>query len=201
MIDAASPPAAGNRTTGQAFYKTNVDGTACVIDCACRRLRQGFRLSSSVVVATNTVQHNATEDAPVKHRTSSGDDYSKTKAVAEDYALKHNGADGILTASLRLPSIHGERDEQNIARIVSGLRSGDHKVRIGDSTNLVDWCSCTNTARTDVLAALQLLREHDRPKGEGAAGEAFFHHRRRLAAFLGHFAHGLGRCWDKDCQQ
>ncbi|KAL9089156.1 MAG: hypothetical protein Q9159_002716 [Coniocarpon cinnabarinum] len=177
IIHTASPAAVGNRADGSCF-RTNVDGTRCLLDCALvSQTVKAFVYTSSVLVVEGKTHHMASEGLPIKTESSRSDDYSKSKALAETMVLAANDSTGMLTASLRLPSTYGERDEQNIAEGIKAWQRGESKIQIGDNTNKCDWLSAHNAAQAHFRALTVLLTEHKKPPGmedKSAAGKAFF---------------------------
>lgn len=176
VIHTASPPVVGDKADQRSYHRTNVAGTRCVLDCAlAARSVKAFVYTSSTLAVEGDEHVMSTEDHPVRTRTSKCDDYPKTKALAETMVLEANGTAGMPTASLRLPSSYGTRDEQNIAGAIKMLRRNEHKVQVGNNTNLCDWLSAGNAAQAHLLAVDALLAEKQHPPvgGDKVAGEAF----------------------------
>ncbi|KAL9092589.1 MAG: hypothetical protein Q9165_004393 [Trypethelium subeluteriae] len=177
VIHTASPAVVGDQADIHSCHNTNVKGTRYLLDCAiAAQSVKAFVFTSSATVVEGVAQHMASEDALVKTEKSKCDDYAKSKALAETMVLRMNGTANMLTVSLRLPSTYGERDEQNIGEGIKAMRRNEHKLQIGDNTNLCDWLSAENAAQAHLLAVEALLVEHQQPKGitERVAGEAFF---------------------------
>ena len=181
LVHTASPAAVGrSRADDRTYYVTNVAGTQCLLDCArAAGSVKAFVFTSSAMTIEGLPLHMASEeDTCMVSRTSRCDHYSKSKALAETLVLNANGTAGMLTASLRLPSAYGDRDEQYIGGAIEALRRGEHKVQIGDNTNLNDCVSGENAASAHYLAIKALLEEEKlewrRQSVEKVNGEAFF---------------------------
>ncbi|KAF2237991.1 NAD(P)-binding protein [Viridothelium virens] len=150
---------------------------------------KAFVYTSSATVVEGVAQHMASEDTRVKTEKSKCDDYAKSKALAETMVLQTNGTANMLTVCLRLPSTYGERDEQNIGEGIKAMRRNEHKLQVGDNTNLCEWLSAENAAQAHLLAVEALLAEHQQPKeiAERVAGEAFFVTDGEALPFWDHF--------------
>ena len=174
VIHTASPIATGNTGNWQYFYRTNVEGTKNVLDCAISSTYvKAFVYTSSVTVIEKSSFDFIDETAPIATSTSKLNYYSKSKALADQYVLDSNNKTGLRTICLRLPVVYGPRDNQMIPAAIQALRAGHQRRQIGDNTNLYDVCSVQNAATAHVLAAKALLLDRDDPLLK-VDGEAFF---------------------------
>lgn len=76
-------------------------------------------------------------------------------------------------------------------RFATALEKGQHKVQIGDGSNLVDWAYVGNVADAHILAADRLPSSPDTAATNHIAGQAFFFHQRHTNSWMGFFADGL----------
>lgn len=148
------------------FYGINTLGTQHVVE-GCRRHQVGRLIytSSPSVTFDGTDQEGVDESVP--YPSSWLCPYPHTKALAEQHVLAANGADGLLTCSLRPHLIWGPRDRHLIPRLLDRARSGRLR-RVGDGENLVDMVYVENAAAAHLKAADALGA--DSP----VAGRAYF---------------------------
>ncbi|MFM1802164.1 MAG: 3-beta hydroxysteroid dehydrogenase [Planctomycetota bacterium] len=147
------------------YHKTNVEGTACVIE-ACRRAG----VKKLVYTSTPSVVHgggdlNGVDESahyPEHHESA----YAATKAEAEKQVLKAN-SQGLLTVALRPHLIWGPGDPHLLPRLLARAKAGRLR-RIGDGLNIVDTVHIENAALAHELAL-------DRLKADSPiAGQAYF---------------------------
>ncbi|KAA1476542.1 putative sterol dehydrogenase [Dentipellis sp. KUC8613] len=142
------------------FTRVNVQGTRTLLNaCRDKNLRvpvsKFIYTSSTGVVWTGKDLINVSEDqvAPPKK---GYDIYHHTKAIAERMVLDADNIDGMRTVALRPCGVTGPRDRQMLLHMANALARGEHKVQIGDNTNLVDWVYAGNVADAHLLAADRL---------------------------------------------
>ncbi|MCJ1422453.1 hypothetical protein MMC29_000333 [Sticta canariensis] len=183
IIHAASPT--GHVTGNTAMYQeTNVKGTANLLACAAHApFTRAFVYTSSTVVMVGSEPNFADESSPVLNATSKGNEYAKTKAIADTLVLEadepgNESEKGLRTACLRIPAMYGERDTQVTPRLLESLRKGETWLQLGDNSNLFDWVHVENAATAHILAAKALVVEsassEEEDKALKVSGEAFF---------------------------
>lgn len=148
------------------YHGPNVVGTQNVLN-GCRKsgVRKLIYTSTpSVVSAPGNLEH---ADERIPYPVHYDCPYPATKAQAERLVLAANGADGLLTASLRPHLIYGPGDPHLFPRIIDRARKG-LLVQVGEGTNKVDITYVENAADAHLLAADRL--------GEGSPvnGQAYF---------------------------
>ena len=174
IIHTASPVAYGGSSDVREFYRANVDGTKNLLRCAAEvRSVQAFVYTSSTAVIAGIAQSFADENAPVLQKSSQGDDYAKSKAIADTAVLAANDKSGLRTMCLRITLVYGERDNQMIPGALELLNAGRENIQIGNNKNLWDYCSVTNVAAAHVLAVKAILGGIDNPNATKVDGEAF----------------------------
>jgi nucleoside-diphosphate-sugar epimerase len=148
------------------YYSANVVGTESVIAaCQAQGVPKLVYTSTPSVVFANQPHEGADESLPYPDRYENN--YSHTKAIAERAVIAANGAQGLLTVSLRPHLIIGPRDRHLVPRIVA--RAGTGKVpQVGDGTNVVDFTYVEDAARAHLLAADALA------PGSPVAGSIYF---------------------------
>ena len=109
---------------------------------------------------------------------SKGNVYSKSKAIADALFLEANDPDGskgspLLTLSIRMPPMYGERDMQMIHGALIQLNKGQTHIQIGDNWNLCELLYIGNAARAHILACRALLAGTLDPQPPKVDGEAF----------------------------
>ena len=148
------------------FFDINVEGTRNVID-ACRKhaVKKLIYTSSPSVVFNKTDMEYVDERVPYPE--SYLCDYPLTKAIAEKLVVASNGADGLLTVSLRPHLIWGPGDPHLVPRIIDSARKGQ-LLRVGDGRNKVDIIYIDNAVEAHVLACDALK------PGSQLAGQCYF---------------------------
>lgn len=167
----------------QAFFETNVKGTANVIHACIREKveRLVYTSTPSVVIGESNIE-GGDESLPYAGKFLAP--YPESKAIAERMVLDANGWDilpdappaGVAgeaavrhlgTCAIRPHLIWGPRDPHLIPRIVSAAKARRLAV-VGDGTNRVDLTYIDNAAQAHLLAADELA-------GKGrCAGKAYF---------------------------
>ncbi|HEY2826387.1 MAG TPA: NAD-dependent epimerase/dehydratase family protein [Pirellulales bacterium] len=133
------------------YRQNNVVGTQNVI-AACRRngVRRLVYTSSPSVVFTITNQGGVDESIPYTRRWLCH--YPHSKALAEQAVLAANGANGLLTCSLRPHLLWGPGDRHLLPRLLARARAGQVR-RVGDGNNLTDIVYVENAAIAHLQAA------------------------------------------------
>lgn len=147
------------------FVGINIDGTNNVL-AACKRRGVG----RMVYTSSPSVVFNMKDECGIDEKTPYPEHYynpySQTKALAEHAVLSSNGADGLLTCSLRPHLLWGPRDNHLIPRLLDRARRRKLRI-IGKGHNKVDLTYIDNAARAHLLAC-------DAMTGNRVAGEAYF---------------------------
>lgn len=148
------------------YYQINTVGTQHVV-AGCRRHRVARLIytSSPSVTFDGRDQRGIDESAPYARRWLCN--YSRSKALAEQYVLAADESGGLRTCALRPHLIWGPRDAHLIPRLIERARAGRLR-QVGDGANLVDMVYVENAARAHVQAA-QVLHD-DSP----VCGRAYF---------------------------
>lgn len=177
IFHVASPLPANNAADDSFYFKTNVEGTETLLRVAatCSSV-QAFVYTSSSGVLVGDSYDKGDETWPLKTtETRNSNAYTTSKAIADQLVQDLNG-EHFLTVCLRVCVVYGERDNQQIPSMLRLLRSGKHRIQIGDNTALSDRTSGENAALAHVLAAKALLAKIKDPNGARPKvdGEAFF---------------------------
>ncbi|KAN0105841.1 NAD(P)-binding protein [Hyaloscypha variabilis] len=177
IFHVASPVPAGNTSSDQYYFDTNVEGTKTLlrVAAACSSVKAFVYTSSSGVLVGDSYDMGD-ETWPMKTlKTRNSNAYATSKAIADKIVQDANGK-AFLTVCLRVCAVYGERDSQMIPAMMKMMKEGKHRIQIGDNTAKSDRTSSENAALAHVLAAKALLAkindpETERPKVDG---EAFF---------------------------
>ena len=154
-------------TTKEALEAVNVGGTQTVIE-ACREAGVGglvYTSSMDVVCGTEPLP-GVDERHPYPARFTN--EYSRTKAVAEQHVLAAND-EALRTCALRPCGIFGEGDPYHVANVLDVLENGGLPFRIGDGSARFQHVYVGNVAHAHALAARALLAP-----GSPLPGEAYF---------------------------
>jgi nucleoside-diphosphate-sugar epimerase len=133
-----------------AFADTNIAGTAHLLDAARREGVQRFVYISSPSVANRGNSLFGVAAAPADPALAR-DNYSRSKAVAEQIALRASGS-GLAVVAIRPHLVWGPGDRQLIGRIVERLRQRRMAI-IGSGAALIDTTYVDNAADAIVSAA------------------------------------------------
>ena len=145
------------------YYQTNVIGTKNLVDTAKKVGVSKFIYTSSPSVVFNGEDiSGADESMPVNEHYHWY--YSSTKAIAENYVLKNNDPDVMLTTAIRPHLLLGPGDNHLLPNLIKKIKSGKLKV-VGDGNNLVDVTFVDNAVHAHILALEHINR---------AAGKAYF---------------------------
>ena len=150
-----------------AAWQVNVAGTDNVI-AACRQqgVRRLIYTSSVDVCFDGEALPSMNETLPYALRPKSV--YAATKIAAERRVLAANGADGLLTCSIRPDGIYGAEPNEMIDRFHAQLAAGRLQARLGRPQTLQDNSQVRNLVHGEILAAGHLV------PGGVACGQAYF---------------------------
>lgn len=176
VFHVASPTANDPSITPEEQYKTNVDGTRNLLDCAkAEPSVKAFVYTSTAAVAKGYEHFNIDETAPLWEEKAKVIPYMKAKTVADILVREANTPTdsqgrGLLTAAIRLAMVYGERDTQYIPGQLAAVMEKQTKVQLGDGKNFVEPTYVGNVATAHILTAKALLtRNTGRPKVDGEA--------------------------------
>lgn len=177
IFHVASPVPAGNTSSDQFYFDTNVEGTKTLLRVAaeCKSVKAFVYTSSSGVLLGDSYD-NGDETWPIKTaKTRNSNAYATSKAIADQLVQDHNGKP-FLTTCLRVCAVYGERDSQIIPAMMKMMKEGKHRIQIGDNTAKSDRTSGENAALAHLLAAKALLAKINDPTADRRKvdGEAFF---------------------------
>lgn len=179
VFHAAAPRAGDPTIKPNDHYKINVEGTKNLLTCATESPTVKALVYTSTCAVSKGYQHfNIDESAPLWEQDSKTTPYFKTKALADvltreaNLPLDHQGK-GLLTATLRLPWVYGERDNQTIPGMLQTAEKGQTKIQLGDNKNLVEPTYAGNVATAHLQAAKKLLESENGPLNPRVDGEAF----------------------------
>ncbi|MCJ1231881.1 hypothetical protein MMC12_008560 [Toensbergia leucococca] len=179
IFHAAAPRAADPTVKPGDHHKTSVQGTKNLLLCATEYPTVKVLVYTSSCSVSKGYQHfNINETAPLWEQDSKTIPYLKAKALADTLVRQANcpldrGASGLLTATLRLPFVYGERDNQVIPGMLKTAEEGQTKIQLGDNKNLVEPTYVGNIATAHILAARKLLESENRSLNLKVDGEAF----------------------------
>ncbi|XP_069822259.1 short-chain dehydrogenase/reductase family 42E member 1 [Dendropsophus ebraccatus] len=161
----------------QLTEEVNVNGTENVIQACINKSvpRLVYTSTFNVVFGGQSIK-NGNESMPYLPLNRHADNYSRTKAIAENRVLKSNGQQlanksGCLrTCALRSAGIYGPGEQRHLPRIIRNLDQGLFIFFYGDHNNLVQFVHVDNLASAHILAAIGLTDV----KNHIAAGQAYF---------------------------
>ncbi|KAJ7195436.1 3-beta hydroxysteroid dehydrogenase/isomerase family-domain-containing protein [Mycena pura] len=148
------------------YYEVNETGTQNVISaCRAAGVKKLIYTSSTGVVWTGAEFNGVSEDQ-INFPAKGYDAYHHTKGLGERLILAAEGHDGMQTVIIRPCGMTGERDKQLIWRLAEVYDKKQHRVQIGDNTNLVDYAYAGNVAHAHVLACEKLIADPDLVSGQ-----------------------------------
>lgn len=146
------------------FEKINFHGTQnVVLACIANKVKKLIYTSTPSVVARD--YDLCGEDESLSYPLKFYSMYAKSKALAEDYVLKNNGKNGLMTVSLRPHLIYGPGDNNLIPRLVEAHKNNRLR-RIGEGKNIVDVIYVENAAKAHVQAFNALKSPFEVPAGQ-----------------------------------
>ena len=182
IFHAASPSASDPAITPEEHHTSIVLGTQKLLAIATSLPSvKAFIYTSTAAVARGYEHFDVDETAPLWDATSKTIPYFKAKAQADTLVREANtpmNAEGIglMTCTLRLPLVYGERDTQYIPSQLNALRAGQTKIQLGKGQNKIQPVYAGNVADAHILAAKGLLASVKQPKTPRVDGEAFLIH-------------------------
>lgn len=136
------------------LHDVNIGGTKLLLEvCEKSNIKRFVFTSSASVVFDGKNQQNVSEDlcqTPLSFR----DEYSLTKAIAEEAVLQHKGS--MRTVAIRPHGIFGPRDLHFFPTLAENAKRGKTKFQIGDGKNVVDFTFVGNVVHGLFLAAEKL---------------------------------------------
>ena len=179
IFHAAAPRGDDTTVKPGDHHRISVEGTKNVIACAIESPTVKALVYTSTCAVSKGYQHfNIDESAPLWEQDSKTIPYFKTKALADtlireaNSPLDHQGK-GLLTATLRLPWVYGERDSQAIPGMLKTAEEGQTKIQLGDNKNYVEPTYVGNAATAHLLTAKKLLESDNGSLDPKVDGEAF----------------------------
>jgi nucleoside-diphosphate-sugar epimerase len=152
------------------FLAINVEGTRNLLQAAAANGVKTFvyTSSASVVFAGNDIE-NGDESLPYPGQFL--DNYTESKALAEQVVLDFDGTDGVRTVAIRPHSIYGPRDRHFWPKVIASAAAGKLRWRLGSGENLSDYTFVDNCAHAHMLAAKRLASAEGRAV---VGGQAYF---------------------------
>ena len=161
----------GGRAVSKAYrdqsYAINIDATKNLFKALQKAGGQRFiyTASNSVIIEGKPIQ-NGEETQDYTNRFN--DLYTVTKVIAEKWILANNGAQGVLTCSIRPSGIWGPGDQTMFKILFDQIISGIFLARVGDGSALLDNTYVHNLIHGQILAAEHLI------EGGTSPGQAYF---------------------------
>lgn len=148
-------------------YEINVEATKqLVILARAAGVKRFVYTSSNSVVMAGKPLRGVDESAPYSTRVR--DLYTETKMVAEQWVLKQNGVDDMLTCAIRPSSIWGPGDQTMFKKMFEQVLSGNLVAKIGKRSNKLDNTFVHNLIQGQIKAAEHLVVDGTAP------GQAYF---------------------------
>ncbi|WP_205878656.1 3-beta-hydroxysteroid dehydrogenase [Mycobacterium camsae] len=151
----------------QRSFSVNLGGTQNLVEAGQKAgvKRFVYTASNSVVMEGQNIA-NGDETMPYTNRFN--DLYTETKVAAEKYVLSQNGAEGMLTCSIRPSGIWGTGDQTMFRKLFESVLKGHTKVLVGPKSVKLD-----NSYVHNLIHGFILAGEHLVPGGS-APGQAYF---------------------------
>lgn len=147
----------------ESYRRTNLDGTAAIIDAAAAAGARLLQLSSVAVYgASGRYGANKTGEDTVLGPLREHSHYARSKRESEQMVIDAHNAGRIWATAVRPSVIYGPRDRQFVPRMAGAISSGIMPL-LGGGKSTLSVVHATNVAEGAILAAL-----NDR-----AAGRAF----------------------------
>lgn len=158
VIHLASMGMSGSAMLSETCKAVNVDATRALVDLCVDLCIANFIYTSSYnVIYGGKEIINGDESMPYFPVDKHTDQYSATKALAEQLVLKANGtkmknAKVFKTASIRPAAIYGVEEQRHLPRIVKHMDNGLFMFKIANAT--VDWVDVDNLVRVLPLLSI-----------------------------------------------
>ena len=163
IFHTAAPSAADPKIKPAQHHETSVEGTRIILACGeSSPTVKTLVYTSTCAVSKGYQHHNLDETAPLWESDSKTIPYFRAKALGDSLVRKankpidHQGK-GLLTTTLRLPLVYGERDVQTIPGMLKTAEEGQTKVQLGNNSGCVEPTYVGNVATAHLLAAERLL--------------------------------------------
>ncbi len=157
----------GSAPARERSFAVNVGGTQTLVRAAQAAGVQRFvyTASNSVVMGGRRITGG---DETLPYTTRFADLYTETKVAAEKFVLSQNGAEGMLTCSIRPSGIWGRGDQTMFRKLFESVLAGHVKVLVGSKEVKLD-----NSYVHNLIHGFILAGEHLVPGGS-APGHAYF---------------------------
>ena len=179
IFHVAAPRASDPAIQPSDHFKTSVEGTKNMLACATESpFVKALVYTSTCAVAKGYQHFNIDETAPLWEQDSDTLPYFKSKALADTLVRKANSpldvdGKGLLTVTLRINFVYGERDTQTIPAMLRTVEKGQTNIQLGNNKNLVDPTYVGNVATAHIQAAKKLLASEAGSLDLRVDGEAF----------------------------
>ena len=179
IFHTAAPPASDPRIKPAQHHQISVEGTKNVLACAkISPTVKALIYTSTCAVSTGYQHRNLDETASLWQPESRTIPYLKAEALGDSLVCKSNtsidhSGKGLLTATIRVPFVYGERDIQTIPAMLKSAEQGQTKIQLGKNSGCVEPTYVGNVAKAHLLAAERLLESESGALDPGVAGEAF----------------------------
>lgn len=176
LIHLASWGMSGSSMLSRKCRNINIKGTQSALTCCLlNNIERMIYVSSYNVVFGGKEIINGDETLPYFPLDEHSDQYSPSKAIAEQLVLQANGqltvsGKTLITTSLRPAAIYGEGEKRHLPRIVEHIDSGLFLFRISKAT--VDWVYIDNLVDAFVLLIDKLYTI--KQSSESPGGQSYF---------------------------
>ena len=179
ICHAAAPRGDDPTVQPEDHHKISVEGTKNIFQCATELPTVKALVYTSTCAVSRGYQHfNIDETAPLWEQDSKTIPYFKAKALADTLVRESNSpldnrGRGLLTVTLRLPWVYGERDNQASPGMLRTAEEGQTKIQLGNGKNLIEPTYVGSAATAHLLTAKKLLESENGSLSLKVDGEAF----------------------------
>jgi len=166
VVHAASQIDWGHAEPGE-LAQVNIGGTEKVLQACREEGVRGLVYTSSMDVVCGT-KPVVRADESIAYPTRYANEYARTKALAEQIALRAD-APGLRICALRPCGMFGEGDPYHVANVLRVVKAGNLPFRIGNGRAAFQHVYVGNVAHAHVLAIRALLDPESR-----VGGQAYF---------------------------
>lgn len=187
IFHTAAPRAADPAIVPGDHLRTSVEGTKTILSAAKNSSTvRALVYTSSASVSQGNEHFNDNETMPLWGLDSKTLPYNKSKALADTIVREANspvdlqGGEGLLTATLRISVVYGERDNQFIPGMLETVAERQTKIQLGNNQNMMDPTYVGNAVQAHLLAGQKLLDSVPQAGSSSlepstqVGGEAFF---------------------------
>lgn len=187
IFHTAAPRAADPAIVPGDHLRTSVEGTKALLSAAKNSsIVRALVYTSSASVSKGNQHFNDNETMPLWEHDSKTLPYNKSKALADTIVREANCpvdlqvGKGLLTATLRISAVYGERDNQAIPGMLRTVSEGKTKIQLGNNQNMMDPTYVGNAVQAHLLAGQKLLDSVSKAGSSSLEpsarvdGEAFF---------------------------